>query len=159
MLVRGAAEATACCHPSLWSLSSQAATPGSGAMPTRCTNSRYSSSFACPIRSIRSELGAEPRHDGMIESLRWPKVARNCSRVMTMPSLAIVSRHAIQCSSSESTSVPSMSHSTALDLFIRKLLRRGARPTFSGFDTVRKFAGAPLLPKLRNPPTTTPSRL
>src|SRR5262245_15654785 len=48
-----------------------------------------------------------------MESLRVPKVERNCSGVMTMPSFASARCHEIQWNSSESTRVPSISHRTA----------------------------------------------
>src|SRR5260370_23311005 len=86
---------------------------------------------------MRSPVAAEPSQEGIIESLRWPKVERNCSRVMTMPSFAIVLRQEIQCSSSELTNVPSMSHRTALHPFIRSLHSSGAWPAFN--KQVRKW--------------------
>ena len=57
-----------------------------------------------------------------MESLRWPNEERNCSRVMAMPSLAIVSRQEIQWYSSESIRVPSMSQRTARLVFISTCL-------------------------------------
>src|SRR5215469_1567967 len=62
---------------------------------------------------MRSGVGAVPSHRGMMESSRWPKEERNCSRLMVIPSFASVFRQEIQWNSSESINVPSMSQRTA----------------------------------------------
>src|ERR1019366_1302164 len=62
---------------------------------------------------MSSGVAWAPSHWRRMESLRWPKVARNWSWVMGWPSRAMVSRQACQWESAESTRVPSMSQSTA----------------------------------------------